>query len=283
MVLLIKRLLLLACIVLPLQGCTSLLFQPMQVQVRTPADVGIDYRDLYFHAADGTLLHGWFLPARGEAKGTILFLHGNAENISTHLGSVWWLPAEGYNVFLYDYRGYGYSEGKPSLDGLMSDFEGALGKARTLPEIEGKPIVVFGQSLGGAVSISAVARSPQREAITGVIVEGAFSDYHRIAREKLADFWLTWPLQWPLSLTIHNGYSPLDDVAKLSPLPVLIIRDGSDAIIPGHHATDLFNAAAEPKRYWVAEGAPHIGAFASPAMRQRLVEYLDTLTRPIHP
>src|SRR5512143_2232820 len=120
MVLLIKRLLLLACIIL-MQGCTSLIFQPMQMQVRTPGDVGLDYRDLYFHAADATLLHGWFLPAQHEAKGTLLFLHGNAENISTHLGSVWWLPAEGYNVFLYDYRGYGYSEGKPSLDGLLSD------------------------------------------------------------------------------------------------------------------------------------------------------------------
>lgn len=281
MVLLSRRLLLLACLAL-LSGCTSLIFQPMQVQVRTPADVGIEYRDLYFHAADGTLLHGWFLPAQ-QAKGTILFLHGNAENISTHLGSVWWLPAAGYQVVLFDYRGYGFSAGKPSLEGLLADFEGALAKTRSLSEVQGKPLIVFGQSLGGAIAISAVARTPQREALTALVVEGAFSDYRRIAREKLAEFWLTWPLQWPLSFTIQNDYRPLDDVAGIAPLPLLIIHDGNDLIIPRHHATDLFAAAAQPKEYWLAEGAPHIGAFAAPAMRTRLLDYLDGVTQATTP
>ena len=77
-------------------------------------------------------LHGWFLPAQIPSRGTILFLHGNAENVSTHIGSVAWLPAEGFNVFLIDYRGYGLSEGVPTLDGLHRDVEAAIAKVFTL-------------------------------------------------------------------------------------------------------------------------------------------------------
>lgn len=251
-------------LLLLLGGCTSLLFQPMQIQLRTPADVGVAYRDVYFPAADGTTLHGWFLPAQGAAKGTVLFLHGNAENISTHLGSVWWLPAHGYQVFLYDYRGYGFSDGKPSLEGLLSDYDGAFDRLLRIEEAQGKPIAVFGQSLGGAVAIAAVARSPHQQQVATLVVEGAFSDYRKIAREKLGEFWLTWPLQWPLSFTVDNSYRPLSEIRNIEQVPLLIVGDGADTIIPRHHATDLYAAANSPKLYWEIEGAPHIGAFATP-------------------
>ena len=104
-------------VTLQLGACTSLLFYPQRELVLTPDRVGLAYRDVWFKAADGTRLHGWFLPAgmnvvRGEAC-TVLFLHGNAENISTHIGNVAWLPGKGYNVFLFDYRGYGRSAGEP--------------------------------------------------------------------------------------------------------------------------------------------------------------------------
>ena len=80
-------------------GCTSLLFYPTADHVMTPDVIGLDYRDVTFTASDGTQLHGWFLPAAEKPSGTIVFVHGNAENISTHIASVAWLPAEGFNVF----------------------------------------------------------------------------------------------------------------------------------------------------------------------------------------
>ena len=95
-------------IALELGSCANLLFFPQRDLVLTPDQVGLAYRDVWFEAADGTRLHGWFLPAEKKmalsAACTVLFLHGNAENISTHLASVSWLPAQGYNVFLFDYR-----------------------------------------------------------------------------------------------------------------------------------------------------------------------------------
>ena len=87
--------------------------------VLTPARIGLAYQDVYLPTPDGVRLHGWYLPAQGEARGTLLFLHGNAENISTHIASVYWLPAQHYNVLLIDYRGYGESTGTPTLPGLV--------------------------------------------------------------------------------------------------------------------------------------------------------------------
>ena len=101
-------------------------FQPQTTQYMTPNEIGLAYEDVYFSSTDGTKLHGWFLPAQGKAKGTVLFLHGNAENISTHILSVYWLPAQQYNVFLLDYRGYGLSEGVPDLKGAQEDINIAM-------------------------------------------------------------------------------------------------------------------------------------------------------------
>ena len=102
---------------LSLSACTNVFFQPQQIQYLTPDKIGLAYEDVYFSSSGGLKLHGWLLPATGKAQGTILFLHGNAENITTHIASVYWLPAQHYNVFLPDYRGYGLSEGESELKG----------------------------------------------------------------------------------------------------------------------------------------------------------------------
>ncbi|MEN8197999.1 MAG: alpha/beta hydrolase, partial [Pseudomonadota bacterium] len=211
---------------LSLGACTGLLFHPQSELLITPDRVGVAYRDIAFTAADGVELHGWFLPAEtGAASGeacTVLFLHGNAENISTHLGAVWWLPAKGYNVFLFDYRGYGHSAGEPTLPGLHLDDAAALETVFAMEGVDSGKIVVFAQSLGGAVAITALAQSPYRHRVRALITESAFSDYRGITREKLAGFWLTWPLRGPLSLTMNNDYKPLEAIGKISPTPVLI-------------------------------------------------------------
>ncbi|NIV36441.1 MAG: alpha/beta fold hydrolase, partial [Anaerolineae bacterium] len=139
--------------------CTGLFYQPDRTLYHTPAELRLAYEEVFFHAADGTRLHGWWLPAESETpRATVLFLHGNAENISTHIASVHWLPAAGYAVFLFDYRGYGRSEGMPTPAGVALDAQAAL---RYLVEQRGlrdRSLVVFGQSLGGAIAIDTVAR-----------------------------------------------------------------------------------------------------------------------------
>jgi fermentation-respiration switch protein FrsA (DUF1100 family) len=255
-------------------GCTSLFFQPHRVQVHTPDQLGLTYQGVRFSADDGVELYGWFLPAKGGALGTILHLHGNAENISTHLAGVAWVPAGGFNLFVFDYRGYGASEGRPDLEGAQKDIDAAMRTLLARDDIDKNRIVMYGQSLGGALAVYNVAHSPFRDHIRALVIESAFSGYVEIAREKFADHWFTWPFQWLPWLTVDDRFSPLPEIKKVSPIPLLILHGDRDATVPPHHGRQLYDAALEPKQLWIVPGAGHIQAMRETAQRDRLVEYL---------
>ena len=257
-----------------LTGCTSVFFQPSSTLFATPGEFGIDYQRVEFSAADGTPLFAWFLPARGEARGTVLFLHGNAENISTHFSSVAWMPAAGFNVFTFDYRGYGASQGRPTLQGVQLDIEAAMRTLLARSDVDPQRIVVFGQSLGGALAIYYVAHSNDRKHIRAVIADSAFSDYRLITQEKLAATPLTWAFQWLPRFTVDNDYSPQAAVKALSPIPFLLIAGDEDAIVPPDHSRRLYAGAADPKELWIVPGAGHIQALKARAMRERLTAFL---------
>jgi len=269
-----RLLLILALMSALLAGCNGVFFLPERAQVLSPDQLGLKYEDVYFPARDGTRLHAWFLPAQGAARGTILFLHGNAENISTHIMSVRWLPARGFNVFLLDYRGYGASEGEPTDAGVQEDVDASMRTLLARPDVNPDRIVVFGQSLGGSIAIYNVAHSPYRSHIRALAVESAFASYRGIAREKLADFWLTWPLQYPLSWLVSDKYSPVAAVAQISPIPLLIIHGDRDPIVPLADGKRLFAQAREPKQMWIVPGGGHIQAFRHQSFRDRFVAWL---------
>lgn len=269
-----KRILSLIFLLLMLSGCSSLIFMPEKKTYVTPAMLGLKSEDVYFHSGK-YVLHGWWLHANGTPKGTVLFLHGNAENISTHIASVYWLPAHGYDVFLFDYRGYGLSGGKPDLPGIHQDYAAALDYLFHRADANKTNVFVFGQSLGAAVVLVGTDSSPYKSRLRAVIAEGAFSSYRRVAREMFGRFWLTWLFQWPLSLTINDDYRPIDHIAGISPTPVLLIHSEQDEIIPFHHALDLFAAAHEPKTLWIVKNMAHIQTFTKPKYQQKLLVYLQ--------
>lgn len=256
-----------------LPACTNLLFVPTRPHVLTPDKVNIKYSDIELPAPDGLELHGWYLPASVPARGSILFLHGNGENISTHLASVYWLPAEGYDVYLFDYRGYGKSEGEVDLAGSMQDIESMItyvAAHKTTPQ----KMIVLGHSMGASMGIYAVSQSPHKNDIAGMISVGAFSDYRTITRDALSRSWLTWLFQWPLSLTIDNKFSPKKYIADISPLPVVVMHSDTDEIIDPYHAGILFDAAAEPK-YFQLLHSDHNHVFNYAENRQALLQQLS--------
>ena len=249
-------------------------FQPHRIQVLTPDQLGLAYQEVRFKTRDGIELYGWFLPAKGKALGTILQLHGNAENISTHFTSLAWMPARGFNVFAFDYRGYGASEGTPTLESVQRDIDAAMRSLLARGDIDKDRIVMYGQSLGGALAAYYAAQSPDRDRIRALVLESAFSGYVDIVREKLADHWFTWPFQWLPQYTVDDRFSPLPEMAKISPIPVLILHGDQDFTVPVHHGRRLYDAAREPKQLWVVPGAGHIQTMRSPVERDRLIAYL---------
>ena len=261
-------------LLLVLGGCTSLVFQPWTGQDFDPSKVNLVYHDVFFRSEDGVMLHGWFLPAQGTPHGTVLFLHGNAQNISEHLASVYWLPPRGYNVFLFDYRGYGVSDGSPTLAGVHADARAALAKVFNMEDVDPGRVVVLGQSLGAAIAITALADSPYRDKVRGLVADSSFTSLRAITREKLAHFWLTWPLQWPLSFTVSDALRPIDAIPEIH-VPVLIVGGEDDPVVPFHHSQELFAKANQPKTFWAIPGIPHIGTFALPEYRDKLVAWLD--------
>lgn len=267
----------LLAVLLLLAGCTQMAFQPMKKQVFDPASADIAYQDVWIKTSDGIKLHGWWLPHQKKEQGTILFLHGNAENISTHIGSVWWLPNYGYNVLLIDYRGYGRSEGEPTLPGLQLDMAASLDWVFHRKDIDTHKIVIFGQSLGTAIAITGLVDSPYRSRVRGLIVEGAFTSFRELTRELLDKSWLTWLLQWPLSMLIDDHYRPIDSIKQLDDVPILIIHSHKDEVIPFHHGVELYQAARGKKTFWPIANARHIATFTDEKQRRRLVDYLHHL------
>lgn len=254
-------------------GCSGLFFHPSRMMQEGPAVKMFPHRDVVFPSEDGVPIHGWYFPAE-NARGSILVLHGNAQNLSTHVNSVLWLAKEGFNIFIIDYRGYGWSGGEPSLAGAHLDAAAALEKLMDLPETDPDRVIVLGQSLGGSIAAYTVAHSPRRDRIRALIIDSAFSTYRRIAREKLNDFWLTWPFQVPLSWTVTNTYSAEMWIDRVSPVPVLVLHGLDDPVVPTHHGRRLFDAARDPKQLWLTARPGHIQSFGDPAIRAALVQFL---------
>lgn len=259
-------------------GCEGLLFFPQQQLLRNPADVGLNYQDVKITLDDGNTIHGWWLPATGRVQATVLFAHGNAENISTHLASVYWLPAQGVNVLLIDYRGYGQSSGSPSIVSAQADVTAGLAWLATQASAHDTPWFVLGQSLGASVAGVAVARSANKYPnMAGVILDAGFSRYGDIAQEVAAGNWLTWPFQCLARWGMPDGQDLIDEVAAIAPLPLLLIHGRQDPVVPYAHAVALYEAAQPPRRLLSYDGG-HIETFnqtsSAAQNREQLLDFI---------
>lgn len=255
-------------------GCTHLFFHPQKKLVCNPYLDTVYYKDIFFKTADGLTLQGWFLKPEGKSSGSVLYLHGNAENISTHVNNILWLFEEGFAVFVFDYRGYGNSQGHPDIEGVHLDAEAALNTIVNLAGDDANNIIVLGQSLGGAIAVYTVANSPLKSHVKALVIDSVFSSYRAITREKAAQFVITWSLQYPLSFLVDNRYSPDKWIGKVSPIPLLIIHGDHDTKVPLHHSTVLYKKALPPKKLWVVKGRGHIEAFTEKDIRVKLMHYL---------
>jgi hypothetical protein len=273
----VSRLLLALSMTLALAGCVErMFFYPDSASYAQPLQFGLRHEDAFIAAADGSRLHGWWLPARGAALGTVLHLHGNAANVGNHLPLVAWLPGAGFNVLMLDYRGFGRSQGRPSLDGVVDDAAAALAYLRMRPDVDRERLVVLGQSLGGATALRLLARDG--DGVRLAVVEAAFASYRGVARDAARQSVVLAPLA-PLVLPALPG-ADADPVAALRTLrvPLLIVHGTADEIIAFRHGEQLAAAAPPGTTFIRVDGARHMESLSrADVQRQVLAAMLDAV------
>ncbi|MCD6388356.1 MAG: alpha/beta hydrolase, partial [Desulfobulbaceae bacterium] len=230
----------------------------------SPAEVGLPYESVKLVTSDNVQLDGWYIPAP-QARGIVLFCHGNAGNISHRLESLLLFNKLGLSTLIFDYRGYGRSQGKPSEQGTYQDVKAAwqhLTQERGVPP---QQIILFGRSLGAAVTAHlAVIHTP-----AALILESCFTSVPDIA----ADLYPFLPVRL-LSRLDYNALEKLENVA----CPVLIVHSPNDEIIPYKHGRALYAAAKEPKRFLELRGGHNDGFLVTgKAYRDGLDSFLSEI------
>jgi fermentation-respiration switch protein FrsA (DUF1100 family) len=205
----------------------------------------------------------------------VLHLHGNGGNMSWHLGGTWWLPEQGYQVLLLDYRGYGLSQGEPSLPAIYQDIDAAFDWLNKAPEVQGKPLVVLGQSIGGALAVHYLAEHPrQRARVKALVLDGVPASYREVARYTLGTSWLTWPFKRPLSWVIPDTDSAINGMPQLAGTPMLLFQSMDDTQVPLYNGISLYQAAPPPRVLQLTRGA-HVQTFGDPTWRAVMIRYLE--------
>ena len=216
------------------------LYFPMEEMEYTPADIGLSYSDEHIETDDGMKLNAWLILAK-DSRFTLLFCHGNGGNISHRIDKIEILNSLGLDVFIFDYRGYGSSTGRPSERGFYKDALAAYEYLVSERKVSYGRIILYGESLGGAVATHLALERPVRALIT----ESTFTSTPDMAREL-----------YPFFPTFFIS-SRFDTLAKIKDIrvPKLIMHAKEDDIVPFNHSVRLFNASSEPKRHVVLKGS----------------------------
>jgi pimeloyl-ACP methyl ester carboxylesterase len=215
----------------------SQLYRPHRDLAADPRAAGLDFEDVEFVAEDGVRLHGWWIPSPG-ARGTVVYCHGNGENVGDLVPVAVELARLGANVFLFDYRGYGRSAGRPSEQGTYRDARAAYEVVRArYADAEAPPVVAMGHSLGAAVALQLALDKPVR----GLVLESAFASTVRMSREVFP--------RLPAETFVRYRYDNAAKGPRVS-VPLLSAHSPQDEVVPVDQGRDVHRRVPGPKR-WV--------------------------------
>jgi len=220
-------------------------FFPVAELLYTPNDINLDYEDVRIKTSDGLILQGWFIPSNSESDITWLWFHGNGGNNGHRISELALAHHRtGVNIFIFDYRGYGESEGKPSEKGTYLDSRAAMEYLSSRPDVDKDRIVFMGNSLGAALSVELALTQPPM----AMILVSPFASVRDMAK-------LTLPFP-PVGWMVRNHY---DNVARIRQLnvPLLVLHGDEDDLVPISQGRKLYEAANQPKRFQTLDGAGH--------------------------
>jgi len=244
------------------------LYHPEKPYFETPEDYKWPYEDVWLKTDDGVQLHAWWIGSK-KYKRTVLLFHGNAGNISHRLHRISFYGKIPIRFFLLDYRGYGQSQGRPSEKGLYQDAKAAYLYLRN-QELASKDIVLFGESLGGAVGIELAAN----ESVDRILIESTFTSLREMG--KLVMPFIPSPL-------VSNSFNSLENIKKTR-APILIVHGSRDSLVPVEMGRRLFEAANHPKEFFEVQGAEHNDMYmvGGEAYREKVVSKFNRVFKRAH-
>jgi fermentation-respiration switch protein FrsA (DUF1100 family) len=243
------------------------IYLPTRDHEVTPSALGLPHEDAWLVAEDGVRIHGWYLPVP-DARWVTLVSHGNAGNISHRLDRALLLQGRlRSSVLLYDYRGYGASEGSPDEAGTYRDARAAYRWLVEQKHVRPDELVLFGESLGSAVALELALERPA----AALVLEAPFTSVRDVARRTIFA---------PLAPFVRTRYDSLARIPRLE-TPLLVMQGDRDEVIPPALGRRLFDAAPEPKRYYAIPGAGHNDTYlvGGAAYWKALSDFLDGVRR----
>ena len=266
---------LIAALLLWFTGCMERMFYyPAAEDTPVPPELAQrGAESVWFQSGDGTRLHGWFIPSHlGSADSpTILHVHGNAGNIESHAWFTAYLPRAGFNVFIFDYRGYGQSEGVArSRAPLIADTHAALDAMLKRSDVDPNRIGMYGQSLGGAIGLNVMA---ERAELRAAVVESAFASWREMAACALGGDDPNLVCRSVAGMLIPDSHRPDEAIGKIK-RPILLMHGDSDRVIPMSHSRKLAAANPNAKLVILAGGDHNTLRDSNPEVEQIVIDFL---------
>ena len=263
-------------VLLLLAGCEKYFFFPKQQLFYMPETCANNPENILVDTNDGKLLHGWYFKTKVKnPKGTIFFLHGNSNNISTESVAVMWLVDKGYNLLTFDYRGYGISQGKPDIKGVLQDGLEYTEAVFKDDKIDKRNMVLYGQSLGGAVAAHIARYSPYADKFKVLVLESTFTSWRSIAKEVAASNFFTYIWQYAVTWSIPKEYSSLDNLKSSKIKNTIIIHSKADKLVKFNNGEALYKIAKEPKMLLKDDFSNHAQIISNPRIRKEFLNALD--------
>ncbi len=240
-----SKVFILLSMLMTLSGCTNLLYWPDRYLHADPTAYGINFKEYYVRSYDGTRLLAWELKSSTQpAENLVLMFHGNAENLSSHAFNLAWMTEKKSDVIVFDYRGYGLSEGTPYPRGLVEDGLRFLQLAYDkYKEGNYKHFIIYTQSLGGDVAMRALEEVAWKDEISLLVLDSTFRSPQEVAKAKTKLFW------WLMS-----GGQTADKKLSHLTMPVLVIHAVRDPIVPFQFGQELYDTIpSKNKTFWKLE------------------------------
>lgn len=248
-------------------GCSTFFYYPISYEMIDRNELPQQPQDIHFQTAAGAKLHGWLFRHKSESaeppEALLLHFHGNAQNLSTHFLNFYFVIDERLDYFIFDYQGYGQSEGSPSPSRTVEDGLAALRWAKE--NYPSTPIIVVGQSIGGAIALKSLIEFKKKEKLPDIaliMIDSSFSDYKSVAASTLAKSWLTWWLQPLAWFIVDNSQSVDSELSDLSGYPILVVHGTSDQVISYQQGERLFSLLPEPKKFLTVKNGHHTDLLA---------------------